>query len=83
MKTTCRIKEYIVITFIFSKLYSVLSYYNRISLPHFKNGNTCLLTHYLKLFDSCRTVNIAGYKQRPVTLIFKHESDFGAVGSFT
>ena len=42
-----------------------------------------LLADYLQLLDSRRTIHVAGYEQRSVTLVFKFEGKFCGVRCFT
>ena len=46
--------------------------------------NTYLLTHYMELLDSCRTVNVAGYEQWFLAALgFEHIGKLAAEGSLT
>ena len=83
MQTTCRIKKHIIVAVILGFRDCQTCNFNRVDLTAFKNGNACLFTHDLQLFDCGGTVNVARHKQRTVTLVFKHQCKLSAVGGFT
>ncbi len=84
VKTTSCIQDYNVLIVLLSMLNSSLSYINRTMIStHREYFNFLLLSINLKLFNSCWSIYIAGYKKWSLALLLKLASNLGCSSCFT
>ena len=84
MKTSGCIENNNIVAILRSMLYGSLSNIRRLVLiAHGKHRHSLLLTVNLQLLNSCRTVNVTGYKQRLLSLRLKLSRNLGCGSSFT
>ena len=84
-QTTCGIDDYYVVAFCLCLANSVVcDAYNVLVLRFRIYGYAYLLANNLELFDSCRTIYVAGYEQRVLVLfVLEHISKLARESGFT